>query len=137
MKIELMQLAGRDGDTAYNLTRTLNAIATCDADTELLVFPETHLTGFVGAGELARVAESLHGPSLQKVLQAVRERDVSVVVGIAEKHDGVYYNTSVLVTPRALRWLIARRTCGQPNAGIFAPAIVLPRCHGAGFASAC
>ena len=54
MKIELMQLAGRDGDTAYNLTRTLNAIATCEAGTDLLVFPETHLSGFVGADELAR-----------------------------------------------------------------------------------
>lgn len=29
MKIELVQLAGRDGDTAYNLQRTLHAIATC------------------------------------------------------------------------------------------------------------
>ena len=121
MKIELMQLAGRDGDTAYNLTRTLNAIATCDADTELLVFPETHLTGFVGAGELARVAESLHGPSLQKVLQAVRERDVSVVVGIAEKHDGVYYNTSVLVTPEGIALAYRKTHLWPTERGDFCP----------------
>ena len=48
MKIELVQLPGRDGDIAYNLSRTLNAIATCAGDTDLLVFPETHLSGFVG-----------------------------------------------------------------------------------------
>ena len=121
MKIELMQLAGRDGDTAYNLTRTLNAIATCDADTELLVFPETHLSGFVGAGELARVAEPLHGPSLQKVLQAVRERDVSVVVGIAEKHDGVYYNTSVLVTPEGIALAYRKTHLWPTERGDFCP----------------
>ena len=37
MKIELMQLAGRDGDTAYNLQRTLQAISTCADDADLLV----------------------------------------------------------------------------------------------------
>lgn len=49
MKIELVQLAGRDGDVVHNLGRTLEAIATCAADTDLLIFPETHLTGFVDA----------------------------------------------------------------------------------------
>jgi (R)-amidase len=39
MKIELVQLSGRDGDTAYNLERTLQAIATCAVDTDLLIFP--------------------------------------------------------------------------------------------------
>lgn len=46
MKVELVQIAGRDGDTAHNLERALAAIADCAADTELVVFPETHLTGF-------------------------------------------------------------------------------------------
>lgn len=49
--------------------------------------------------QLAEVAEPLSGPTLQAVLQAVREHDVSVVVGIAENHNGTYFNTSVLVTP--------------------------------------
>ena len=102
MNIELVQLAGRDGDTAYNLSRTLNAIATCAGDTDLLVFPETHLSGFVGSQQLAQVAEPLTGPTLQAVFQAVRERDVSVVVGIAEAHNGRFYNTSVLVTPEGI-----------------------------------
>ncbi len=59
MKIELVQLAGRDGDTAYNLERTLQAIATCADDTDLLVFPETQLMGFANAQQLAVVAEPL------------------------------------------------------------------------------
>lgn len=53
MKIELMQLAGRDGDTAYNVARALAAIADCSTDTDLLVFPETHLMGFVVGEKLA------------------------------------------------------------------------------------
>ena len=102
MKIELVQLAGRDGDTAYNLSRTLNAIATCAGDTDLLVFPETYLSGFVGGAQLAQVAEPLHGTTLQTVLQAVRERGVAVVLGFAEVHQGRFYNSSVLVTPEGI-----------------------------------
>lgn len=46
MKVELAQLAGRDNDTAYNLERTLAAIAACAVDTQLIMFPEGHLMGF-------------------------------------------------------------------------------------------
>lgn len=102
MKIELVQLPGRDGDIAYNLSRTLNAIATCAGDTDLLVFPETHLSGFVGGAQLAQLAEPLHGATLQTVLQAVRQRDVAVVLGFAEVHQGRFYNSSVLVTPEGI-----------------------------------
>lgn len=102
MKIELVQLAGRDGDTAYNLSRTLNAIATCAGDTDLLVFPETYLSGFVGGAQLAQVAEPLHGTTLQTMLQAVRERGVAVVLGFAEVHQGRFYNSAVLVTPEGI-----------------------------------
>ena len=102
MNIELLQLAGRDGDTAYNLGRTLEAIANCKADTHLLVFPETHLMGFVGGEQLANVAEPLDGPTLQTVQQAVRQRNVSVVIGLVECDAGAYYNTSVLITPEGI-----------------------------------
>ena len=68
MKIELVQLSGRDGDTAYNLKRAVQAIASCAADTDLLVFPETHLMGFADAEQLADVAETVDGPSVQAII---------------------------------------------------------------------
>ncbi len=99
MKVELVQLAGRDGDTAYNLERTLEAIAGCAPGTELVVFPETQLMGFPRADNIAAVAEPLDGPSLQAVQRAAREKDVAVLVGLLERADGTVYNTSALVTP--------------------------------------
>jgi len=59
MKVEFAQLAGRDNGTAYNLERALAAIAACAVDTQLVVFPETHLMGFPTAGTVAEVV----GPS--------------------------------------------------------------------------
>ncbi|MFK8333476.1 nitrilase-related carbon-nitrogen hydrolase, partial [Pseudomonas sp. BJa5] len=76
-KIELVQLEGRDGDTAYNLQRTLDAMATCKADTDLLVFPETQLMGFANAEQVPHVAEPLLGPSLEAVRHAEPEQDVA------------------------------------------------------------
>ena len=101
MKVELVQLTGRDGDTAHNLAAALEAIAACAADTDLVVFPETHLMGFPTAENIATVAEPLDGPTVQAVQRAARERDVAVAIGIAENDADTYYNTTLLITPKA------------------------------------
>lgn len=121
MKIELVQLRGRDGDTAYNLERTLQAITTCAADTDLLVFPETQLMGFASVQQLASVAEPLSGPSLQAVQRAARERDVAVVVGLAEVDAGRFYNTSVLVTPEGVALSYRKTHLWPSERGVFQP----------------
>jgi (R)-amidase len=99
MKLELVQLSGRDGDVAYNLQRTLDAIAHCAPGTDIVMFPEAQLTGFLGHENLAQLAEPLDGPSVQAVCRAARERDVAVVVGLIESAGGQFYNTLLLITP--------------------------------------
>jgi (R)-amidase len=121
MKIELVQLGGRDGDTAYNLKRTLQAIADCAADTDLLIFPETQLMGFASAQQLAEVAEPLDGPSVQSVQQAVRERNVSVVIGMAENDAGTFYNSSLLVTPQGIALRYRKTHLWPSERGLFEP----------------
>lgn len=110
MKVELAQLAGRDNDTAYNLERTLKAIAACAADTQLMVFPETHLMGFPSLEALAETAEPLNGPTVSAVLAAVRERNIAVVIGMAETDNGRVYNTTLLITHDATWTRTARLT---------------------------
>ncbi|MCU1769365.1 carbon-nitrogen hydrolase family protein [Pseudomonas protegens] len=121
MNIELVQLAGRDGDTAYNLDRVLEAIATCAGDTDLLVFPETCLTGFLSAVQLAECAETLDGPSVQAVLQQVRERQVAVVIGLAERAGEHYYNSSLLLTPEGIALHYRKTHLWPSERGAFCP----------------
>ncbi|MHC5352129.1 carbon-nitrogen hydrolase family protein [Pseudomonas sp. A46] len=121
MKVELVQLAGRDGDTAYNLERTLEAIAACAPDSDLVVFPETQLMGFPTEENVAAVAESLDGPSLGAVRQAARERNIAVVVGIAEVDAGRYYNTTVLVTPEGIALRYRKTHLWASDRGVFTP----------------
>jgi (R)-amidase len=99
MKIEIVQLAGRDGETAYNLNRARQAIAACAPDTDIILFPEAHLTGFLEAGQLASHAESIDGPSVSAIRAAARESNVAVVTGFIENDGGKFYNTTVFVTP--------------------------------------
>ncbi|MFJ3370204.1 carbon-nitrogen hydrolase family protein [Pseudomonas sp. NPDC086251] len=121
MKIELVQITGRDGDTAYNLERTLQAIATCEVGTDMLIFPETQLMGFCDATQLAEVAEPLNGPSMQAVQRAACDRNVSVLIGMAEKAAGTFYNTSSLVTPQGIAMSYRKTHLWPSERGLFQP----------------
>lgn len=122
MKVELVQLAGRDGDTAHNLQRTIEAINNCHAGTDLLVFPETQLTGFPTEDNIGQVAEALDGPSITAIQQAACARDVAVVVGMAEAAvDGNFYNTTVLVTPEGVALSYRKTHLWASDSGVFTP----------------
>ncbi len=121
MKVELIQLAGRDGDRAWNLQRTLQAIRECAADSELLVFPETQLCGFPTEANVAALSEPLDGPSVSAVLQAVRERGVAVVLGTAEADAGRYYNTTLLITPEGIALTYRKTHLWASDRGVFEP----------------
>lgn len=121
MKLELVQLAGRDGDTPYNLERTLSAIGACAADTDIMVFPEAQLTGFLNPHTIAAQAEPLDGPTVRAVIAAARERDVAVVVGLIENDRGRFYNTSLFITPDGIA-LTYRKT----HLWVGEPGLVLP-----------
>ena len=122
MKVELVQLVGRDGDTAYNLSRTLEAIHACPAGTDLVVFPETQLMGFPSEDNIATLAEPLDGPSVRAVQQAARERDVGVVVGMAEAgEDGRVYNTTLLITAEGIALKYRKTHLWASDRGIFTP----------------
>jgi (R)-amidase len=121
MKLELVQMAGRDGDTAYNLQRTLDAIATCAPDTDIVVFPEAQLTGFLSPENIAEFAEPIDGHSVRAIKAAVRERNVAAVVGLIESVRGNYYNTTLFITPEGIA-LSYRKT----HLWITEPGLVLP-----------
>jgi (R)-amidase len=119
MKVELAQLAGQDNGTAYNLQRALAAIAACDSDTRLVVFPETHLMGFPSADTVAQVAEPLDGPTVQAVQQAARERNIAVAIGVAENDNGKFYNTTLLITPEGIALRYRKTHLWASDRGVF------------------
>ncbi|MDH0748576.1 carbon-nitrogen hydrolase family protein [Pseudomonas sp. GD03842] len=121
MKVEFAQLSGQDNGTRHNLERALNAIAACAADTALIVFPETHLMGFPSRETVAAVSEPLDGPTVRAVQEAARQRDVSVVIGMAENDNGHFYNTTLLITAQGIALRYRKTHLWASDRGVFTP----------------
>ena len=132
MKVEFAQLAGRDNGTAYNLERALAAIAACAADTQLIVFPETHLMGFPSAETVADIAEPVDGPTVQAIIQAAQARDIAVVIGMAESDGGQFYNTTLLITPEGIALRYRKTHLWASDRGVFTDTAnfvsIIPEC---------
>lgn len=84
MRIACVQFAPVFGDLTANTNRIVDDIASIDAD--LIVFPELATSGYfhVGPEEVARIAEPLDGPHIQRIIAAAGNAGKVVVCGFAE-----------------------------------------------------
>lgn len=73
-------------------------------ETELTIFPECFSTGycFNSLEEARELAESIPGPSTDRVARLCAELKTSVVFGMIEKSGGQIFNTAVLIGPEGL-----------------------------------
>jgi (R)-amidase len=122
MKLELVQLAGRDGDTADNLERILRAIGERAPGSDIVMFPEAYLTGFLDHDNLAECAETVDGDCVAAICAAAREYNVAVVVGLIERAGQRFYNTTLFITPESGVTLRYRKT----HLWVGEPGLVLP-----------
>lgn len=107
MQIELAQLASREGDIEHNLAQALKWIDSCDQATRLVIFPETHLTGFAEPGHVEDRALALDGPELTTLIDVSRRKDLAIAIGFLERDQDRVFNSTVLITPEegvALRY---------------------------------
>lgn len=99
MNIELVQLTVRDGNIGYNLKKACEAINSANDSTDLIIFPDTYLTGFPTKENIARIAEPLTGSFLMEIHRIASLKNIAVIIGLSESNQGKYYNTAVLITP--------------------------------------
>jgi N-carbamoylputrescine amidase len=71
------------------------------AGAQFALFPELVISGHWCSGEVRGAAEPVpDGPTVQALIEAARDLDLVLSVGLAELAGGVVYNTQVLVGPR-------------------------------------
>ncbi|SOE71236.1 Predicted amidohydrolase [Burkholderia sp. OK233] len=125
LQLELAQIPIVDGAAGVggkNVQRVLQTIGQRAAETDLIVFPETTLSGFPTRDTIADVAEPIDGPSLTAVRNAAREARVAVAVGLAERDGSRFFNTTVLVDERGEIALRYRKThLWASDVGVFEP----------------
>lgn len=129
MIVELAQLTGFDGDIPANTASALEAIARCGPDTRLLVFPETYLSGFPTADNIAALAQPIDGPAISTIQQAARDKNISVAIGFAEAHEGRFYNTTALITPEGVALAYRKTHLWASDHGIFTAGDALVSCE--------
>ena len=111
MNIELAQVPGIEGDLDANLDKALHCIERAGEATDLIVFPETHLTGFAEEGAAASRAIAPTNSALATLHQAAIRKDLAIAIGFLERIDAERcYNASVLITPEDGPLLHYRKT---------------------------
>lgn len=113
------------GDKAATLEKLKKFIIQASSNgANIIVFPETALTGYVFPEEMTpKLAETIPGPSTEEVAKLTGQYNVYVVFGMVERdrnHPNIFYDSAAVVAPR--RVLGAYRK-------VHMPVDELPMCH--------
>lgn len=97
MNVLLAQMSIIDADVGRNLEAMLEIIEGAGGSADLIVFPETTLCGFPDRAEIDNVAMVVDSPPIKLLKAAARRGGVALAFGFAEREDGVFYNTAILL----------------------------------------
>ena len=106
IKLALAQTSCKRGDKDENLRRMEKVILEAKKQSsELVIFPELCVTGYVNRDQFYELAETIPGPTTARIEDMARQHDLHVVFGIPElsaKTRGTLYNTAALIGPHGL-----------------------------------
>ena len=105
MRIAAVQMDVTLADVPGNLEKMIAIIGkTRSAGAELTIFPECALTGycFTSIEEARPYAETIPGPSVERMAKVCAELGVWVVFGMLEKDAGRVFNALAFVGPNGL-----------------------------------
>jgi len=106
MKIGFIQFEVLFGNKAHNLGTVSRLIEKERAD--LWVLPELFNCGYIFSSqdELASLAEEIpNGETTRFLIALAKKFDTAIVAGIAEQHEGSFFNSAILVDARDFREL--------------------------------
>jgi predicted amidohydrolase len=106
IKLALAQISSKRESKTENLLKieklTLKAK---QQGADLIIFPEMSLTGYVLLDQVYELAETILGPSTQKIEALAKKTGMHIVFGmpeLSEKTQATVFNTAVLVGPQGL-----------------------------------
>jgi len=103
VKIALAQISCKREDKKENIRRIEEITGKAkEQAADLVIFPELTLTGYVIRDQIYELAETIPGPSTQKIENVAKRNEVHIVFGMPElsqKAQATIFNTAVLVGP--------------------------------------
>jgi (R)-amidase len=121
MNILLAQLPIADAHVEINLSNMLSIIRNAPLDTDLIVFPETTLSGFPTRDEIDSTGLTTRSKPIRLIQEAARKSNTAIAFGFCEVADGRAYNTAMLIDGSGRIALKYRKTHLWPDTdwGVF------------------
>ncbi len=102
-KVALAQISCTVGEKAKNLETIEKAVVAAKRNnTDIVIFPELSLTGYVVRDQIYELAETVPGPSTTAIEKIACKTKTYIVFGmpeLSEKTQATIFNTAVLVGP--------------------------------------
>ena len=120
--IALVQMDCVAGDTEANLARIESrAKEVAERGAQLVLFPECATTGYFVADRIASLAETVPGPSSERLARLARSTGIHAMVGTIERAEGKYLDDAVQFTPEGDPHVYRKTHLFGPERAVFTP----------------
>jgi predicted amidohydrolase len=106
IKLALCQISSKREDKEANLQKIEKlTVKAKEQGADLAIFPEMSLTGYVIKDQFYDMAETIPGPTVQKIEALAKKTGMHIIFGmpeLSEKTQATIYNTAVFVGPKGL-----------------------------------
>jgi len=100
MILALAQMRSELDNKEKNLEKILDmSVEAAKNSADLVAFPECALTGYLCGERFLEHAEPIDGPSVKKVTQLAKDKNISIVFGMPELNGALIHNSAVFVEP--------------------------------------
>ena len=96
----IRNLIGQPDQSIDNMEKWIRVVK--EKDAELILFPELNVSGYVPAPIAHKIAETIPGPSTEKIIELAHRHDMTICYGLIEKEAEHYYCTHVAVNGSGL-----------------------------------
>jgi len=99
LRLTIAQIETQLNNKEYNLRKMERMLYQAKQEqSDLVLFPELSLTGYLIGPWLHEAAETKDGPSIQHVKSLCKKLKISAIFSFPELHEGNYYTTAALVS---------------------------------------
>jgi predicted amidohydrolase len=106
IKLALAQISSKRENKKENLQKIEEITKKArEEKADLVVFPELSLTGYVVHDQIYELAETIPGPSTQRVEELAEETGSHIIFGmpeLSERSEATIFNTAVFVGPKGI-----------------------------------
>jgi len=106
IRLALAQIASQRENKKENLRKIQEVTLTANKQgADIVIFPEMCLTGYVVRDRLYELAETIPGPTTNKLESLTRETGMHIVIGmpeLSERTRATLFNTAVFIGPKGL-----------------------------------